>query len=136
MFTTILLALLLIVIVIALLLFLRMRRLNSERITILQENSGLKDRFQSVLDADAEKQRVLAETEAERARILADITRVRSTNEEAVLNLQGQQLQGQAEPRISAPASQSSEFPQRILPGEYRGDRGYCAPASWRDRNC
>ena len=97
MFTTILLILVLIVVVIAILLFLRMRRLNSERLAISKENLGLKDRFESVIDADAEKQRVIAEMEAERARILEDITRVRSTNEQAVLNLQGQLLQGQAE---------------------------------------
>jgi hypothetical protein len=99
MLTTILLILLLIVIVITILLFLRMRRLNSEHLAISQENSGLKDRFQSVIDVDAEKQRVLGEIEAERARILTGIARERTLNEQAVLNLQEQQIQGQAELR-------------------------------------
>lgn len=82
--------LLLIALAALILLFLRLRKISSE-------NAGMKERFKSVVDVDAERARVVSSMEAERSRILEEIARARTSHEQAVLNLQEQQLLGQAE---------------------------------------
>jgi hypothetical protein len=99
MLTTILLVALLVAIAISVLLILRLQKLNSQYQTLSEEKAGLINRFQAVVDVDAEKQRVVSEMEATRTRIQEEIAQARSTNEQAVLNLQEQQRSGQAELR-------------------------------------
>lgn len=84
--------LVLVAIITLVLLFLRQRK-------VVAENAEMKERFSSVVDADAEKKRVLGEMEAERIRIQEEISSIRTGHERAVINLQEQQIQGQAELR-------------------------------------
>ena len=72
-----LLGVLLVAAVVAVVLFIRLRTLNSqhERLaekhsTLSQEHSELSDRLRGIIDADAEKRRVLSEAETQRARLI------------------------------------------------------------------
>lgn len=97
MFTTALLGLLLVAVVTLVLLFLRLRKLNSEYGVLSQEHAGLKDRFRVVVDAEAEKQRVLGELETERTRLQTDIARIRTQQQQGLHDSQEQRRRSEAE---------------------------------------
>lgn len=65
--------------------------------TLSQEHAALTDRVRGIVDVDAEKQRVLSELETTRARIQADIARVRLDEEQNLRNFQEQQKRGEVE---------------------------------------
>lgn len=56
------------------LLILKLRQLGTAHAALKQAHADLEDRFRPVLDADAERKRVLAEIEAERDRLRAEVT--------------------------------------------------------------
>ena len=98
MVVTIALALLFLSAVLALIFVLiRLQKLNSQHGLLKQENLALKDRFRGVVDAEAERQRVLGELEAARARLQADIARQQADHNQAMLSQQEQYRRGQLE---------------------------------------
>lgn len=62
-----------------------------------QEHAAMLDRFRGVVDVDSERQRVLAQLEADRARLQGEITQARAQREQAQQELQNQLDQGKAE---------------------------------------
>jgi hypothetical protein len=79
------------------LLFLRLRNQGSKYDALQQEYNALKERFRPVVDADAEKQRVLAELETERARLQSDISHIEADKMQAAQTLQEQHKQAAQE---------------------------------------
>lgn len=97
MFTTALLGLLLVAVTTLVLLFLRLRKSDSEHRLVLQEHAEIKDRFRVVVDAEAEKQRVLGELETERTRLQTDIVRIRAEQQQGLHDSQEQRRRNEAE---------------------------------------
>ena len=98
MVVTIALALLLLSAVLALIFVLIwLQKLNSQHGLLKQENLALKDRFRGVVDAEAERQRVIGELEAARARLQGDIARQQADHNQAMLSQQEQYRRGQLE---------------------------------------
>ena len=113
MFTTVLLVSLVVAAIVALIFIaLRLRQLKSVHQTLLQEHSGLKDRFRNVLDAESEKQRVLSELDVERTRLQADIARQQSDYRESLQSLQEQQQRIEVE--IEAAMSRINQLNQEL----------------------
>lgn len=113
MFTTVLLVSLVIAAIVALIFItLRLRQLKSVHQILLQEHSGLKDRFRNVLDAESEKQRVLSELDVERTRLQADIARQQADHRESLQSLQEQQQRIEVE--IEAATSRINQLNQEL----------------------
>jgi hypothetical protein len=79
------------------LLFQRLRKLKAEHILLSQQHDSLKDRFRPVIDAEAEKQRILGELEKERSRLQEVIGHIRVNQQEALQELHAQRQRGEAE---------------------------------------
>jgi hypothetical protein len=90
--------------------FMQLRRLRREHFGLKTAYSSLQKRFSGVLDAEAERQRILSatesdrqrivsEAEAERSRIASELERTRVMHEESVANLQQLREVGMAELR-------------------------------------
>src|SRR2546423_6821929 len=79
------------------LLFQRLRKLKAEHTLLSQQHDSLKDRFRPVIDAEAEKQRVLGELEQERARLQEVIGHIRVNQQEALQELHAQRQRGEAD---------------------------------------
>lgn len=77
--------------------FLRLRKLHAEHEALSRTHEELVDRFRPVVDADAERRRVLEGAEAERASVQAETTRLRTEHEQALADLQHQRVQSAAE---------------------------------------
>ena len=107
MFTTVLLISLAVAAIAALIFIqLRLRQLKSahqilsqEHESLTQEHANLKYRFRDVLDAEAEKQRVLSELKVERERMQADMARQQADHRESLQKLQENQrrIEGEIE---------------------------------------
>ncbi len=79
------------------LLFFRLRSNKSKYGVLQREYDALVDRFRPVVDADAEKQRVLAALEMERTRLQAEIAHIGDESKQAAQNLQEQHKQAEQE---------------------------------------
>lgn len=79
------------------LLFRRLQQLRAEQHALSQEHAGLKERFRGVVDAEAERQRVLGELEAERARVRDDIARAQEGQRQAYQQFEERRRREEAE---------------------------------------
>jgi hypothetical protein len=66
------------------LLVLKLRRIVAAHSTLMQAQADLEDRFRPVVDADAERKRVLDEIEAERARLRAETTEAENAKQRSL----------------------------------------------------
>lgn len=89
--------LLVIAVVVLAALLLRLRKLDAQQRDLTKAHMSLQDRFRGVLDAEAEKQRVIGAMEVDRTRIEADLARARTEQERALQVIQEQQRQGREE---------------------------------------
>ena len=90
-------ALLLSAVVALIIVLVQLQKVNSQQSLLKQENFALKDRFRGVMDAEAERQRVLGELESARAQLQADIARQQAGHNQAMLFQQDQYRRGQLE---------------------------------------
>jgi hypothetical protein len=79
------------------LLFMRLRAVSSEHRNLQQEHLSLQDRFRGILDAEAEKQRILGALELERSRLQADINTLQGNKQQALQEFQEHQRRGEFE---------------------------------------
>ncbi len=71
--------------------FLRKNRsLNLQHQALITAHEAMRQRFRGVVDADAERQRVLSELESQRAAMEAEFSRIRASHEQGVASLQQQ----------------------------------------------
>lgn len=90
-------ALVIVLVVILAVLLLSLIKLRAEHKALTQQRDALETRFQSVIDIDAERQRVIDEIgqmrarhDAEKQRVVNELTQIRSQHEQTLLQLQRQ----------------------------------------------
>ncbi|MCA1567271.1 MAG: DUF4041 domain-containing protein [Acidobacteria bacterium] len=97
MFTFILIGLFLLAVVAAAFLFTRLRSSEAAHKALVEDQNALKNRYQGVIDVEAEKQRVLGALELERTRLQIDISTLQDNQRQVIEGLQARQRQGEFE---------------------------------------
>lgn len=75
----------------------RLQKLRGEHQALSQEHAGMTERFRGVVDAEAERRRVLGEVEAERARVREDIARAQEGQRQAYQQFEERRRRDEAE---------------------------------------
>ena len=88
--------------------------------SVEMENSSLKERFKSVLDMEAEKQRVLAELEAERLRLAGEISRLQQEQAQSLL-LHQQHMEAEKQRALAGMEAERFQLQEEI--GRLQGEQ-------------
>lgn len=95
--TIVLFTLLVAAVAIVVLLILRLRKLDAQHQTLVQNHAAVQDRFRDVIDVETERQRVLGEIETLRTQMETEGIRIRIEQKQALKNTEDQRQERERE---------------------------------------